>query len=148
MTRYLYGAIAFTIMLLGAVLYGEHRVQVKWDLERARQATIATLAKEADEAARKAIEDKHKKDIEHAKSQAGRTAISNWLKSHGMLPDGSPVSGSGGGQTNCTGKPDGTASQSGTSGRIEEFAEGCALDALHVLRWQEWAVREGLTTVP
>lgn len=144
MTRYLYGAVALCLMLVGAVLYGEHRVQVKWDLERARQATIAALAREADEAARKADAEQRKKDIENAKSKAGRTAISNWLKSHGLLPDGSPVSGSGGGQTDCTGKPDGAAGQSGTSGRIEEFAEGCALDALHVLRWREWAIREGL----
>lgn len=144
MTRYLYGAAALILLLIGAVLYGEHRVQVKWDLERARQETIAALAREADEAARKAIEDKHKKDVEYAKSQAGRAVLAAWLKSHGLLPDGSPVSGSGGGQTNCTSKPDGTAGQPGTGGQIEEFAEGCALDALHVLRWQEWAVREGL----
>lgn len=144
MTRYLYGAVALVLMLVGAMLYGEHRVQVKWDLERARQETITALARETDEAARKADAEQHKKDIENAKSQAGRTAIARWLRDHGLLPDGSPMSGSGGGQTDCAGKPDGTAGQSGTGGRIEEFAEGCALDALHVLRWQEWAVREGL----
>ena len=144
MTRYLYGAAALVLLVLGAVLYGGHRVQVKWDLDKARQETIAALARETDEAARKAEVEQHKKDIEHAKSQAGRTAVSAWLKSHGLLPDGSPVSGFGDGQADCTGKPDGTAGQPGTGGRIEEFAEGCALDALHVIRWQEWAIREGL----
>jgi hypothetical protein len=148
MTRYLYGAAALCLLVLGSVLYGEHRVQVKVDLERERQETIAALARETDKAAKAADAEQHKKDIEHAKSQAGRTAIAAWLKSHGLLPDGSPVSGPGGCEADSAGGSDGAPGQSGTGGRIEKFAEGCALDALHVLRWQEWAIREGLTTVP
>ena len=144
MNRYLYGLLALATWTLGSVMYGEHRVQVKWDSERGRQQTVADIAAETDRKARDAIAKQHEKDVENAKSQAGRIVLAAWLKSHGLLPDGSPVSGSGGGQTDCTGKPDGTAGQSGTGGRIEEFAEGCALDALHVLRWREWAVREGL----
>lgn len=142
MTRYLY-ALAILCAWTGvAVLYGEHRMQIEWDLEIARQEAKAEQARDADLAARKADEDQHRKDIENAKSKAGRAAVAAWVKSHGLLPDGACR-----GQADGTGEFDGSAGQSGTGDSIEEFARGCALDAQHVLRWQEWAVREGLEIV-
>lgn len=140
------GFVIVAFILVGIEQYGEYRIQEKWDLERARNEAVAQQEAERDKQANAATEAQRKKDIENAKSEAGRTALNNWLRKHGLLPDGSPVSGSGGGQTNCTGKPDGTTGQSGSGERIADFARGCALDALHVLQWQEWAMREGIET--
>lgn len=149
MTR-LYTALAMLAalcaLLLGVEQYGEHRVQVKWDLERERQEAVAQQEAERDKQANAATEAQRKKDIENAKSEAGRIALNNWLRKHGLLPDGSPVSGSCSGKANCPSKPDGASGQSGSGERIADFARGCALDALHVLQWQEWAIREGLET--
>lgn len=142
--NYIYGLAALCVLLLGVEQYGEHRVNVKWDLERARLVTIAVQAAATDKAANKAVEDQHKKDIENAKSKAGRAAVAAWVKSHGLLPSGPQMPNPGCGQTDGTGGPDDPAGQSGVGERIAEFAEGCALDALKVLNWQEWAIREGL----
>lgn len=144
MSQYLYGLLGVCVILLITEQIGEYRIQTKWDLEKARLETIAKQEKQRDKEANVAIEKQHKKDIEYAKSQAGKRAISDWLKSHCMLPSGASVSGSSDCKTESTAKPNDTAGQSGTSNRIEEFAQGCALDALQVLNWQEWAIREGL----
>jgi hypothetical protein len=144
--NYLYGTIAVFLILAGVEQYGEHRVQIEWDLERARNKAIAQQEAERDKQANAATEAQRKKDIENAKSEGGRIVLNNWLRKHGLLPDGSPVSGSGSNQTNCTGNPNDTSDQSGTGERIADFARGCALDALHVLQWQEWSIREGLET--
>lgn len=144
--NYLATIVIVMLLLLGVEKYGEHRVQVAWDLERARNEAIAQQEAERDKQANAATEAQRKKEIENAKSEGGRIVLNNWLRKHGLLPDGSPVSGSSGGQANCTGKPDDTTGKSGSGERIEDFARGCALDALHVLQWQEWAIREGLET--
>ena len=142
--NYLYGIIAALLILAGIEQYGEHRVQAKWDLERARNEAVAKQEAERDKQAGIAAEEQRKKDIENAKSEGGRIVLNNWLRKHGLLPDGSAVSGSDSDKTNCTCNPDDTADQSGAGERIAELAEGCALDALHVLQWQEWAIREGI----
>lgn len=145
MNRYMAAVIVAVAWTVGAVLYGEHRVQTEWDLDKARQKVIAEQARETDKAANAAIEDKHRKDVEYAKSQAGRSALAAWLKSHGLLPDGSPMPGSGGGKTDGAAPSDGRPdTESGLADRIKEFAGKCRDGAQMNVEWREWAVREGL----
>lgn len=145
MNRYLIAALVLIGWTAASVLYGEHRVQVKWDEDNARQQAIADLHTAQDAAANKAIEDKHRKDVEYAKSQAGRSALAAWLKSHGLLPDGSPMPGSGGGKTDGAAPSDGRPDpESGLADRIKEFASKCRSGAQMNSEWREWAIREGL----
>lgn len=147
-----FGAIASAVVLAwlyhGHVKYeeGKASVQVLWDTEKAKQKEAADQENLRDEAARLATEAKHKKEIEYAKSQAGRIAIADWLKSHGLLPDGSPLRGSIGGGSEAEGAQviDGASGQCRAGGSIEEFAGRCARDAITVESWQDWAKREGL----
>jgi len=137
MNRVAAALAALVVLSLGMWLLGASHVQHKWDLERERLRTIADQAKQQSDAARHAVEEQHRKDIEHAKSKAGRTAIYAWLKSHGLLPDGTPVSGSGGGQNAGACVTDATGGEHGTGGGIESFALRCGQDALTVEAWQE-----------
>jgi len=126
------------VALSGAMwLLGASHVQHKWDLERERLRTIAEQAVKQGKAALQAVEQQHRKDIEHAKSQAGRTAIAAWLKSHGLLSDGSQVPGSGSGQNASSCVTDATGGERGTGGGIEGFALRCGQDALTVEAWQD-----------
>jgi hypothetical protein len=131
------GVLLFIASITGAWLSGSHHVQKKWDLENERLQTIADLAIVQRDAAARTVAEQHKKDIEHAKSQAGRTAIATWLKSHGLLPDGTPVSGSGGGQNAGSRVTDAAGGEHGTGGSIEGFALRCGEDALTVEAWQQ-----------
>lgn len=142
--NYLYGLLAIIVLIFAVEQYGEHRIQSKWDIETARLQGIAKEAERRNKENISAIEAQHKKDIEHAKSKAGKSAVSDWLKSHGLLPDGSAVSGSGSCEAQSTTKPNGKPEESGTGNGIKAFATDCALDALHVLMFQEWVKREGM----
>ena len=137
MNRLAAALVALTALSGGMWLLGASHVQHTWDLERERQNTAAELADKQSDAARRATDEQHKKDIEHAKSQAGRTAIVTWLKSHGLLPDGAPVSGSGGGQNAGSRVTDAAGGEFGTGGGIEGFALRCGEDALTVEAWQQ-----------
>lgn len=137
--NYLYGSAAIVLLLLGVEQYGEHRVQVLWDLEKARLETIAKQEKETDRKAIDAINEQHKKDIENAKSKAGRDAVRNYI--NGLLHSK--------GDSNQTQSAEGisqSASQCGVSMEVEEFGQRCAQDAMTILRFQEWVQREGLET--
>jgi hypothetical protein len=137
--NYLYGSIAILLALLGIEQYGEHRVQVKWNLETARLEALADQARQQSMAINKVIDAQHQKDIENAKSEAGKSAVRDYLKSHSLLHTEGNC-----GQAQSPAKPDEPASEPGTDASIEEFAGRCAQDALTVLNWQEWAKREGL----
>ena len=137
--NYLYGAIAILIALLGIEQYGEHRVQTRWDIETARLQAISDQEKRQDKEITAILEAKHLKDIQYAKTQAAKSAIADYVKSHGLLHSEGGCS-----QTASSGVSNGTPSESGTSADIEEFASACAHDAQIVLDWQEWALRENL----
>jgi hypothetical protein len=137
--NYLYGSIAILIALLGIEQYGEHRVQTRWDIETARLQAIADQEKRQDKEITAILEAKHLKDIQHAKSEAGKSAVRDYLKSHGLLHSEGSNS-----QTTCSGVPNESTSESGIGGSIEEFAGRCAQDSLTILEWQEWAQRENL----
>lgn len=139
------GIALMILMLVGAEQYGEHRVQAQWDLEVARFAAIAKQEKEENEKTNEAIEAQHKKDIEHAKSEAGKSAITDYLRRHRMLPASPPVRNEGDcAKTEDTKVVDAPTCECGTSSSIEEFAGRCGQDALTILNFQEWVVREGL----
>jgi len=143
----LMAAIVMAWLYHGHVKYeeGKASVQLLWDSEKARQKEAADKERLKDEAARKAVEAKHKKDIEYAKSTAGRAAIADWLKSHGLLPDGSPVRIDGdSGQAQGSQSPDDGSGEQRLGGFLEEFAGRCAQDAIKINNFHEWVKQEGL----
>lgn len=146
--NYLLAGIAVILILLGVEQWGEHRVQVEWDKETAARIAITGQAKRQSAEAANDVEEQHKKDIEYAKSQAGRAAVADFLRRHGLLPDGSPVSvARGDGQAEVPVRTDGAACESGFAERIKEFAARCLHDARKVEMCMEWAKRENLEVV-
>ena len=137
--NYLYGSIAILLLLLGVEQYGEHRVKTQWDLESARLQALADQAKNQDKEINAVLEEQHRKDIQNAKSEAGKSAIREYIRTHGMLH----IEGSNNQAQNSSGVND-ASSQCGTSLEVEEFATRCGEDALKILRFQEWAIRENL----
>lgn len=139
------GIALIVMVLFGVEQYGEHRIQTKWDLEVARLEAVAKQEKESNEKTNKAVEAQHKKDIEHAKSEAGKSAIADYLRRHRMLPVSVPVRNEDNStETESTKVVDAPTCECGTSSSIEEFAGRCGQDALTILNFQEWVVREGL----
>jgi hypothetical protein len=133
--------VSVILLLVGIEQYGEHRIQAKWNLETAHLEALATQAKEQSAKANQAVTEQHRKDIENAKSEAGKYAIRDYLRTHGMLhTEGSS------GQAQSSGVPDESPCQCGTGASIEEFAGRCAQDSMTILEWQDWSVREGLET--
>jgi hypothetical protein len=133
------------LIIFGAEMVGEHRVQVKWNAESARLTVIAQQAKDQDTAARKSIEAQHKKDIEYAKSEAGKSAVREYLRTHGLLSTCVPVPSAGSGQAQSPGVPsDGQDPKPGARIDIQEFATECAKGALMNIEWREWALKEDL----
>jgi protein required for attachment to host cells len=137
--NYLYGSIAILIALLGIEQYGEYRVQTKWNIETARLQAIAEQEKRQDKEINAILEAKHLKDIENAKSEAGKSAVREYICTHGMLSHTTSNS-----QTDCSKIPNESTSESGIGGSIEEFAVRCAQDSMTILEFQEWAIRENL----
>lgn len=136
--------LAIVAILAVAYMAGAHSVRVEWDKEKAvRQAQLEAQQK-LNEDTNAIVQAQHEKDLSAAKSKAGRDAVADYLRSHGMLPASSAVQCAGQLQAEDSVKSDGTAEERGASSKIESFATNCALDALQVMRWQEWASREGL----
>ena len=138
--NYLYAALAAMALLIGAEQFGEHRIQALWDIETERLEAVAEQVKVDDENDRIAIAERHRRDIQNAKSEAGRKAIRNYIRTRGMLPTNPAACG----QTDGAGGADGAAAEPGLGNSLEEFASRCGQDALKVLAWQEWAIRQGL----
>jgi hypothetical protein len=139
--NYLYGSIAILIALLGVEQYGEHRVEVRWDLEKARLQALADQTKRQDKEITAILESQHLKDIQNAKSEAGKRAIADYLKSHGLLHAEGNCS-----QAQSTGGITNSTCECGVSVEVESLAARCGEDALKILRFQEWIQREGLET--
>lgn len=137
--NYLYGSIAIVLVLLGVEQYGEHRIQIDWNMETARLESIAKQEKENNRKSLDAIAEQHKKDIENAKSKAGRDAVRDYLS--GLLQHQGNNS-----EAENTSGVSGATCQCGISVEAEEFANRCGQDALKLLRVSEWAQREGLET--
>lgn len=141
------GIALIVITLVGAEQYGEHRIQAQWDLEVARLDAVSKQAKESNKKTNEAIDAQHKKDIEYAKSEAGKSAIADYLRRHRLLPASAPVrDADSGAKTESTQVADAPACECGTRSSIEEFAGRCGQDALTILNFQEWVIREGLET--
>jgi len=144
MNQYLIGAFVVITVLIGVEQYGEHRIQVQWDKDKAVREALLNNEKRTNKETIDALNTQHEKDIKSATSKAGRDAVSNWIKSHGLLPNGDRVSSRGDGKAESPKVSDGESLKSEPSNRLEEFAIGCAKDALKVMDWQEWAKRENL----
>lgn len=144
MKRALVALLALVVMCASMYYLGASHVQKKWNEERARLETAAAINAKIDKAAREEVQRQHNKEINYAKSQAGRAAINRWLHEHGLLPDGTKMPKPSSPETESAKGANGTASQCRTGGGIESFAERCAEDALKVESWQNWAIRENL----
>jgi sRNA-binding protein len=131
------GVVAICFIIFAIDQNGANRVQARWDAETARFKLVAKQAEEQNKAVNKAINEQHKKDIDYAKSEAGKSAIRDYLKSHSLLPNSCSS------QTNSTSLPYATGSELQPGGSLEEFAGRCAQDAITVGDWQERAKREG-----
>jgi hypothetical protein len=137
MNQWLIGLVVLATALFAAEWHGRHTVQTKWDIEKAKYAAVAKADADRNEKNLAALGDKYKKEIEHAKSEASRNAVSTWLKSHGLLPS----------FAGCKAEvPKGADGATGESGTIERFADACISDARKVEMCTEWAMREGLET--
>ncbi|MFA5976502.1 MAG: hypothetical protein WC859_10125 [Elusimicrobiota bacterium] len=142
--NYLYAILALLAIALGCEQWGEHRVQVKWDQDKAvRQARLD------DEIARGEkiiadMRDKFKKEKAYAESEASKRAVDRFLRDHGLLPSGLPVRPVANGQAQVPQGADGTTCESGFAERIKDFAARSLRDARKVAMCTEWAVREGL----
>lgn len=132
--------LVFLVGLSGICYYsGASHVQKKWDIDKAERAAVVAHELELDAKVLADLKDKYKTEVEYAKSKAGRDAITNYIRTHGMLCAESGVH-----QTNVSGGSDATSGESGTSGRLAEFTARCADDARRVRMCTEWAIREGL----
>lgn len=134
--NYLYAGIAALVFLLCAEQWGEHRVQVEWEKDKAvRQALLDQTIKQNEDTLN-AIKSQARKDQAAATSKAGRDAVNRFLREHGLL-----LTSEGHLQAQGQQGTNGTSDQSGTGDPLEEFAIGCGRDALKVMRWQELCVR-------
>ncbi|HLP99203.1 MAG TPA: hypothetical protein VK149_12250 [Sideroxyarcus sp.] len=134
--------LVLACLMLGAELWGEHVVQVKWDKDKAVRQALLDDAKRQNQGVVDDLNAKHQADLKAAKSEAGRAAVAGWLREHGLLPSGLQVQPNSGAVPPQGAKvPDGATGQQGIGGALEGFAAGCARDALMVLDWQELCVR-------
>lgn len=143
MNQYLFAAAAVLLGLLGAEQWGEHRILVQWDKDKAvREAQLETEKKHNQETVDD-LNGKWKKTLDLAVGEAGRRAVDRFLRDHGLLPSGLPVQPNPGAVPPQGAKvPDGAASQQGVGDGLARFATGCALDALKVMDWQELCIRQ------
>jgi len=144
MNQTIYAIVAIIVLLIGVEQYGEHRVQVKWNEDKAIRAALAEQAAKDNKENIDALNKQHAKDLKSATSKAGRDAVAAYLKSIGLLSNGLTVR-----DSDCKAQssklPDersDTESSSRTS--LEEFGIECAKGALMNIDWRAWAVREGL----
>jgi hypothetical protein len=134
------GLLAITIIVIAIDQHGANRVQARWDKAIVAAEQAKQKADAEDKAARLASAEQYRRDIENAKSQAGRAAVDKYIRDHGLLPACIPVPGAGGVAGNGSTGTDGTTGKPGTGEILAEFATACGKDALKVMRWQEFAI--------
>jgi len=138
---YKLGAMALIILsIYGYGLWqyseGQQEVQTKWDTERSINDALARAEAIRQEKANEAIKDQHKKDIASATSTAGRDAVRAYIKSLGLLPQGTTV------QANpiadSTKVADGASKEPSPSTNLEKFVLNCGLDAIQIESFRDW----------
>jgi membrane protein involved in colicin uptake len=134
--------IAGILALALADWNGSHRVHVQWDAANAVASQIKAQAQQKDAEARKSIEAQHKKDIEYAKSEAGKSAVREYLRTHGLLSSCPTLPSAGSGASSGPQSSNGTTGKPGTSGAIEAFAGRCRGDAAKVELCTRWIIEE------
>ena len=139
--NYLYGLLALVALLLGAEQLGEYRVRNSWDKDIAVRQGVLDAEIERNKRNVADLRDQYKKDLKYAESETSKRAVTEWLRTHGLLPSCPAVQPSANSQANVPQGTDGTAGQSGT---IERFAARCLSDARKVEMCAAWAAREGL----
>jgi hypothetical protein len=138
--------VVVIVVALAGYTAGSMNVQKKWDIEKARVETVAKESEKHNKEANDAIAKQHEKDISAAKTEAGRAAVRDWLKSHGVLPSGAPVRDKDcGAKSESTGAPvERSDTESIAGAGIERFALECARGAIMNMDWRDWAVRNNL----
>ena len=148
------GIVVFALFIFGGAwlhhdgfIQGQADIQDKWNIEESAEQKAKDEAVKLNEDAKHANELQHQKDIDAAKTQAGRAAIDGYLTTHGLLPAGATLhceQSANHDQAISASGVNAATSEQGTSYSIAEFAGRCASDALSLMRWQEWATREQL----
>lgn len=143
--------IAALLVLVGLGWYlhhagyetGKAEIQSAWNIEEAQEKEAQDEAAKLNDETNKIVQQQHAADVAATQSAAGRAAVDSYIATHGLLPSAA----CGSGQAVSTERIDATAQKLGTSAssqELREFTQRCAADALTVLEWQEWVVREGL----
>ena len=144
---YLYGAglVIAILSALGLVSWGKHLVRVEWERDRAVQEAILRAERMHNERIVRELEERHAKDIAISTSEAGRAAVRDWIRTHGVLQaPACPEQ-----TSDSAGIPDDTSREQRPSGgaeskeRLEQFIIDCALDAQRLTDWQDLCRAQG-----
>ena len=137
-------SVLFSLLFTSvACLFVYQHVKGQWNADiKVREALLKSeLA--SNKVTLESLNTQHTKDIENAKTKAGRAAVNKWIADNWVLPDRLPVcQTTGTDKTINTGVSDGKSGEQRPWGGITEFAVRCAKDALKVTDWQELAIRE------
>ena len=140
--------VAFVLLfalIVGSWAAGYVHVKNKWNADIAVRETLQKAEKDSNKVTLETLNSQHSKDIENAKSQAGRAAVNKWLIDNRVLSDSLPVcEATGSSKANGASVPDAGSEEQEPRRSIAEFALRCAQDALIVTDWQLWAIRESL----
>jgi len=130
--------ILATLLVFGAgFALGVLQTQTDYKVDNAVRTALLKFETDRNLKVGQDLTKQYGKDVEYAKSKAGRAALARWLDDHGLLPDGSKVSGDGDqAPVDCPEVPHGSSEEQSTGGRIEEFAADCADDASRLMDWQ------------
>ena len=136
--KYIFAVIAFCAAVFAIEQFGEGRVYDKWDKAKAEAQRAADREKLKNEEASHAVDSKRLQDIAAARTEGSRAAVAEYIRTHRLRPVRP-----GGCEAGRAEVADGATPEQGSGDGLDEFAMKCALDAAHVLRWQELAIREG-----
>ena len=139
-------ALTVTVMTLCAVSYmaGGNAVREEWNKEKAVRAALLDAEKKRNLKTVAELKDKHQKEMDHAKTKAGRDAVNRWLREHCLLPSQLQVRDCGSKAPADRAKvPDGRGEEQRTGGGIEGFAINCADDASRLTDWQTLCKSQG-----
>ena len=131
-------------------IQGKAEVQAEFDTHLAADQAAVNEAVKLSEEINGIVQKQHEADINFVQSKAGTDAVNRYLASHGLLPSSGSMCGEqsgAGGQALSLKLNDATSGKPRIGDSNTEFAKRCATDALAVLVWQEFAVRNGLPVV-
>jgi len=136
--------VAVILLLIGVEQYGEHRIQVKWNEDKAARAAVTERDKQENAKNLADLKEQFEKEKKDAESEAGRRAVAKYLRDYGLLPSSIPVRIGDSHQADIPQRADTTSGESGLAERITELAGRCIDDARKVELCAEWAARENL----